>query len=260
MMRTVDHHQLQAEPLTTQQNIYSLAAHKTAVSDPAELNDIPAADAIQQTNQDPFAGAPVRKYPAGTVLLEQGAPIHDVYKLEQGLAKTIARDAEGREVIIGLCSTPGAYLGAACAISDLTLVSAELVTDAQLRRISADTFCQALQHDAALSWAFHQTQSKLLWRFVNKLVQFGCHSVQERLEQLLWQLVQVVQPDVTDGKPVRITMPLKYWEIAELIAVSPEHLCRVIRSMESQGTLRRDKGRLVVLEPEKLSRTESALW
>ncbi len=259
MMRSIDHRPQQAESLTAQHNIYPITT--AACLDESKQIRVPAsAEASQPSCQDPFAFAPLHEYPAGTVLLEQGAPIHDVYKLEQGLAKTIARDSEGREVIIWLCSTPGMYLGAACAVANLTLVSAELVTDCKLRRIPSNLFCQALKNDAALSWEFHQSQCKLLWQFVNKLVQFGCHSVQERLEQLLWQLVVAMQPDLSESKPIQITMPLKYWEIAELIAVSPEHLCRVIKSMESQGIVRRDKGRLTVLQPDKLSRSQSDLW
>lgn len=257
-MQGTDNQSLRAESLASAQHAYHIATKQRGDCDTVSHAASTQADA-EKTGRDPFALAPSRKYPAGMVLFEQGAPVQDVYKLEQGLIKTVSRDSEGREVIIWLCSIPGMYLGAACAISDTTIVSAELVTPCRLRRIPAEVFCNTLKNDAAMSWEFHQAQSKLLWEFVNKLVQFGCHSVQERLEQLLWQLVQAMQPSDDKDEPVRLTMPLKYWEIAELIAVSPEHLCRVIRSMERQGILRRDKGRLIVLEPEKLRHAESGM-
>jgi len=44
---------------------------------------------------------------------------------------------------------------------------------------------------------------------------------------------------------MRLQMPLKHWEVAELIAVTPEHLSRVLRQMETEGILRREKGWLI---------------
>jgi CRP-like cAMP-binding protein len=51
---------------------------------------------------------------------------------------------------------------------------------------------------------------------------------------------------------IRLHLPLKHWEIAELIAVTPEHLSRVLKRMEREGIMRREKGRTVIVNYQKL--------
>lgn len=51
----------------------------------------------------------------------------------------------------------------------------------------------------------------------------------------------------------RIVFPVKQRELAEFLATTPEHLCRTLKALESEGILYRDRGWLVVPDPQHLA-------
>lgn len=205
-----------------------------------------------------FSESEPQTYPASTLLYEQGRRIQDVYRLEHGLVKFIHLDPSGREVIISLSSVPGTILGAYCAILETACISIELVTKSRLTRISAVHFRDLLKTDINISWNQHRAHSMLLSEQISKVAQLGCYSVQRRLEMLLCELIQSLDLPIGDAG-VRMNLPLKYWEIAQLIAVSPEHLCRVFKSMETEGLLERKKGWIIIPDPGKLAQSREEI-
>jgi len=49
---------------------------------------------------------------------------------------------------------------------------------------------------------------------------------------------------------------MKNWEVAQLLALTPQHLCRLIKQMEDEGIIMRKKGWLILSEPKKLWHSE----
>jgi CRP-like cAMP-binding protein len=47
-------------------------------------------------------------------------------------------------------------------------------------------------------------------------------------------------------------MPLKIEELAQMIAVSRQHLTKLLHELERDGILWRDKGWFIIPEPERL--------
>jgi DNA-binding Lrp family transcriptional regulator len=52
--------------------------------------------------------------------------------------------------------------------------------------------------------------------------------------------------------PIGVRLPLKYWEIAQLVGITPEHLSRILRQLEQEGIIKRKDGRLVISDFRKL--------
>jgi len=75
----------------------------------------------------------------------------------------------------------------------------------------------------------------------------GTLTARQRLEQLLLQMISS-----KSQKEMRLKWPLKLEEIAQLIAVQPEHLSRVLKEMEEEGMIQREKGGIVVSDPQRL--------
>jgi hypothetical protein len=76
----------------------------------------------------------------------------------------------------------------------------------------------------------------------------------DRLEGFLRQLILEQEPAIGPAelhKSMRLQIPLKLRELAQLIAIAPEYLSRLLRELEQQGTLRRDKGWLIITDPCK---------
>ncbi|MGH2376405.1 MAG: helix-turn-helix domain-containing protein [bacterium] len=47
-------------------------------------------------------------------------------------------------------------------------------------------------------------------------------------------------------------MPLRHWEIAQLLAVTPAYLSRLFNRLEQEGILLRRKGWLTISDPDNL--------
>ena len=65
---------------------------------------------------------------------------------------------------------------------------------------------------------------------LGQLSGFGL-SAQQRLERLLEQLAQAVN-NADGSRPIRLPLVLKQWELAQLVAVTPQHLSRLMKKMK----------------------------
>lgn len=192
-----------------------------------------------------------QSYPAGVELFRQGDAAQYVYFLERGLLKTQYTDANGQELIISLMGSFGNIVGASCAVLEKHCVSATVLSDSVMRYLPAVRMRELLRADVRVSWRVHQLHCSMLHEQLTQRLELGSLSARQRLEQLLWQLAQAVG-SCGSNRDVRLQLPLKYWEIAQLIVVTPEHLCRIVRTLESEGILLRDKGWMVISDPAKL--------
>jgi CRP-like cAMP-binding protein len=78
----------------------------------------------------------------------------------------------------------------------------------------------------------------------------------ERLERFLWQVARPLV--VRSGKKdVKLPIFLKQWEVAQLVSLTPQHLARLIRQLETEGILAREKGCLILRDPERLQCEET---
>jgi len=190
-------------------------------------------------------------YPAAIELFQQDSAAQEVFLIERGLVKLIRLEQEGRELITNLGSR-GWLLGASSAIIQKSYpVTATTLTKCSLRRISAEAFRNRLRTDSQFSWYLHQRHSSEIFDQMIHVAQLGCLSARHRLEQLFLYLTSAMELSASNNE-IRLRVPLKHWEVAELIAVTPEHLSRMLRQMEIEGVLRREKGWLIVSTPHWL--------
>jgi CRP-like cAMP-binding protein len=96
-------------------------------------------------------------------------------------------------------------------------------------------------------------QSREAFDNVARIAQLGCVPARQRLEHLLRLLIKA-QAVRAPGEAVRLELPLKNWETAQLIAVTPAYLSRLLNQLERAGLLRRRAGWIIVPEPHKLWR------
>lgn len=195
--------------------------------------------------------APSQAYPPGIELYHQGDPAKVVYLIEQGLVKLIRLEENGQELIIGL-RYPGWLLGAASVVLQQSYsVMAVTVTACRLRRIQAEEFRQLVRANPELSWSLNRILSCEIYDHVAHTCDLGLHSARKRLEQFLWNLISSTD-EIKQQNPLRLQLLLKKSEVARLIAVAPQYLSELLRQLENEGILRREKGSLIVLDRERL--------
>ena len=191
-------------------------------------------------------------YPVGTVLVRQGCEPGDIFFIEEGLAKLVRIDGNGREQILGLRG-PGWILGAAFVLVGRSHpASVVAVTACMLKRLSREAFLEMMAEQPALSWHVHRMHSREVLSQFHHMADLGVKTARQRLERVLRRLVGVTNPD-HDGEEVRLLSPLKRWELASLIAVTPEHLSRLLRQLRDDGVIRVHKGWIVIPDMERLA-------
>ena len=192
-----------------------------------------------------------KKFPAATEIFRQDSAARFVYLIERGIVKLLHLGEGGKEIIIGL-RYPGWFLGAAPAIlQESYTVTALTLTRCQMRLFPATLFIDMIKTDADFSWNIQQHLGRGIHQYINRLTDIGSLPARQRLDKLLRELGAAMEPDEPKGI-TRLPLPLKQWEIAQLIAVTPQYLNRLLKEKEATGMISREKGRVIVCNPERL--------
>jgi len=194
----------------------------------------------------------LRSYPSRSELFQQGTPADDVYFIHQGMVKLVWGEASGKQTILGLrvdgalIGVPAVVTGEPCPTSAVTLVPS------LVQRISAEKFLQRLQTDPDFAWQIHQIQSREVHEQLNWLGEMACGSARSRLRTFFSRLTEVSKVQ-REGRDSRVRLPLKQREVAELIAVTPEHLSRLLHELSRDGLLHLRDGWIVVPDRHALA-------
>lgn len=190
-------------------------------------------------------------YPVGTVLVRQGCEPGDIFFVEDGLAKLVRIAGNGREQILGLRG-PGWFLGAAFVMAGRSHpASVVAVTACAVRRLSPEAFLELLADQPGLSWHVHRMHSREVLSQFHHMADLGVKTARQRLERVLRRLAEAAKPN--GGRDVRLFSPLKRWELASLIAVTPEHLSRLLKRLRDDGVIRAHKGWIVIPDVRRLA-------
>ncbi len=174
---------------------------------------------------DHLKGLPTEKtVPSGTVLVEQGLHPTSVFLLSQGLVKLTSVSAQGRESVIGLRSS-GWYVGAVSALAHRPNVySVKAITECVVTRLTAEEFSLWLMRSARMARHFTQTLCNELMSQSSE-AQLRGGSAEERLDQFMRErTTRHTNLKTLDPLPM-----LKQMELAQLLAITPEHLSRLLR-------------------------------
>jgi CRP-like cAMP-binding protein len=217
---------------------------------PYEMNDSLGLRAAR-VQQNLYSECSLHIYSPSVELFKQGDVAREVYFIDSGIVKLVHHDRDGQEMILGL-RTPNWVLGAAPALLEKPFpASAQTLTSCCLRRMATEVFLHLIRSDAEFSWRIHQIQSDEIYDETMHVAQLGRCSARDRLEQLLWKLAAAVKPAET-AKETRLQLPLRHWEVAELLAITPQHLSRVLKQMQQEGVIRQHKGWLIIPDVRKL--------
>lgn len=167
--------------------------------------------------------------PAKTVILEQGQRPSFVRLIRSGIVKITFNAEDGTESLLGLRSE-GWWAGAPLALLDMpSLCNVVTVTPCSVTSISVDQFSQRLMQNQRVLRHFISSQCRELMVEQKHGIIQGC-SASERLEYLrnenahsLWRTV--------DPSSV-----MCQGEIAKLLAITPEHLSRLLHRRTNPKT------------------------
>ena len=200
-------------------------------------------------------GSDSHTYPPAVELFRQGGNPADVYFVQTGIVKFTRSEANGQEILLDL-RFPGSLVGSAAAISERPHPFAAItVTRCTLTRWSARSFVSLLDNDTSLAARVREILSDDVLDHVARISQLACLPARQRLEQLLWQFCERLEPS-TSGQSSegtsKLQLPLKHYEIAHLLSITPTYLCRLLNTLEEENVITRSKGWIIIREPSAL--------
>ena len=77
-------------------------------------------------------------------------------------------------------------------------------------------------------------------------VNLGCLPAKDRLKRLLYEIIIELEHPPDLRQQIKIQVPLKHREMAQMIAVTPEHLSRLLKALEREGVIQRDGNWLTI--------------
>jgi CRP/FNR family cyclic AMP-dependent transcriptional regulator len=193
-------------------------------------------------------------YPPGVSLFVQGSPVQTVGLIEEGLVKLMRWENQTDDVTVAIRGD-GWPLGSTAALLQVPhIVTAETLTRSQILLVPADRFLTLVRTDERLSADLHHIHAWEIADYVTHLAGLGALSTRDRLLHLIGQAVTAAHTRDLHG-PLRVTLPLKYSELARAVVTTRQHLARVLRQLEDDNLVLRQKGCLVIPDPVKFWRS-----
>lgn len=203
------------------------------------------------------SGSYVHSYPAQTEIYQQGASAETVYLIEGGIVKLTRLLPNGRELIAGLCRKPRLIGSPDVILEQPYSYTATTLVRSSLLFIPAEAFLHLAKTDGQFSCQVNRILSQEIFDDRRRLEAISCMPARDRLELLLRELLLEQEADELH-RSGEILVPLKHHELAEIIAVTPEHLCRLLKELEEERVIKRSKGMLIVTDfTGLLQKTES---
>ena len=199
----------------------------------------------------------VRVVPPEHEIYSQGDSPHTVCLICSGQVKLTRTESDGTQVIVGLRQR-GWMLGAVSLLLNARYeTTAATITRSKLCFVPAETFTRVMDTSLEFSRWILMILSGGLRSSMLSIGERSCLSGRQRLEKFLWEVVEM-QDGIDHQRPIKIQMVLKNWELAQLLALTPQHLCRLVKQLENEGVVMRKKGWLILPDPMKLWHPEMA--
>jgi CRP-like cAMP-binding protein len=113
-----------------------------------------------------------------------------------------------------------------------------------LRRIPEDQFLALLLHDTELNLSVYQILSEEIISQATRIGEIACLTARQRLENFIWRITQHGDSDTRNES--KLQLPLRQWEVAQFLAITPGYLCRLLDELEAEEIIRRKNGWIVI--------------
>jgi CRP/FNR family transcriptional regulator len=185
-----------------------------------------------------------RTFSPGQVVILEGEPCQAVYFVAQGVVRTRRLSPEGREYVLAYLG-PGESFNLIPALDGgANLATVEVVTDTTLYTIPCEHLRRIMRDHHEVSLAVMERLAAEVRRLSDMVEDLALHTVRTRLARFLLARA--------DG-----TQPSKRWtqeEIATYIGTVRDVVGRTLRAFADDGLIRRERGRLVVVDRAGLER------
>jgi CRP-like cAMP-binding protein len=200
----------------------------------------PSTDAIEFPAFTPFlfecahfvdALPAAKSIPSGMTLVEQGRCARNVQLVESGMVKLVHVNACGREISIGLRSE-GWYAGYTSVLTKTaSAYSVHTVTPCKIATIPAEEFTRCLTRNPEILDHFISVLCFEVASQANLQIEVMSSSAEDRLDRFMRER-KARRPSRNTVDPL---YALKQMELAQLLAITPEHLSRLMSKKRNEA-------------------------
>lgn len=192
---------------------------------------------------------------AGTVLFRQGEPFERFLIVRSGWVVTHKDFDDGQRQIVRFVLPGGMIgferLGGAGTATGMAF-GGEAITDVNLCVVPATQFVRACALSPRLAAAFAESAAREAVSAWNHVSALGHRTAQGRIASLLLDLCRRVGAR-WDVPGTAADLPISQIHIADATGLTPVHVCRTLKRMRLDGLLRFQKGRLILLDPDRVA-------
>lgn len=189
-----------------------------------------------------------RSYPKGTRVFLEGDTSDTCYIIRSGELKVTREHPDGRAIV--LATLPAGEVVGELAMLDgeARSASVEAGVDAQLLALSANEMRAILRDHAEITVKLIQALTRRLREANERISSQSFQTVPSRVAGVIAQLVAETDAESPKSPTIRMTQA----DLAQLAGTSRESVSRFLATLERAGVVRVGRGRVTVLEPERL--------
>ena len=177
-------------------------------------------------------------------LFVQGAPGDAVFVLVEGSMKLVRRTGTAREHVVRLARA-GEVLAETVLFSKCNYPSTAIALEKScLLAIDARGFSACLRSNPLLAWKLMERLGNRIEELQAQTELLATHTAEQKVAAYLMRRYRALPP--SDSV---ISSSCRRSDLASLLALAPETLCRVITEFKRRGWIRSEAGRIVVIDP-----------
>ena len=218
------------------------------------LRSVPLFAGLEQGELERFSQVAVpRTFPAGTRVFHEGDSSDACYIVSEGSFRVTREHSDGRAITLATLG-PGEIFGELAMLDgDTRSASAESITDGTLLALPANDVRALLARHPEISLKLVAGLVRRLRAANVRLSRQSFQTVPSRVAGILAQLSRDGQEDKDgDGDMKEVTIRMNQTDLAQLAGTSRESVSRFLAELERAGVVRSGRGRVTVLQPNKL--------
>jgi CRP/FNR family transcriptional regulator len=177
----------------------------------------------------------------GEILFMQGQPSSCLFAISDGTVKICAHNADGREQIVGLSSPQSLLVGLQSMSHDRYAYTAVAASDVRACRINHRTLLEAVRRRGDVAVRLIQAMTAQLAHSRALMEVLGHKCAAAKVASFL--LLMTPKSEDSNG---HVELPFSRLEIASLLGLSEETVCRLMANMKREGAIHAPRGRLEI--------------
>lgn len=219
------------------------------------LRSVPLFADLEEGELERFSQVAVpRSFPAGTRVFHEGDNSDACYIVSAGNFRVTREHSDGRAITLATLG-PGEIFGELAMLDgDTRSASAESITDGTLLALPANDVRSLLARNPEIALKLVAGLVRRLRAANMRLSRQSFQTVPSRVAGILAQLSREGQESGADGdgEMSEVTIRMNQTDLAQLAGTSRESVSRFLAELERAGVVRSGRGRVTVLQPNKL--------